>query len=210
MDDRRAVVLWSSGVLAAALSVALLVAGQLRGSVWHDPWLVVSVAVAAVAFAVLVVSGVPDLAGWLRGRAGAVPSAVITSPLTDQVVPHAVWARGSAVNVANGVTLWLVVLAGRSYYPQAKIRLPASGTGTWDQLVHFGRVDGTAGNHYTLYAVGADAAAARVFDDYFLQGAAGQDPGPLSDAAGTYPDVTTYASVHVIRAAPECRKGPAS
>lgn len=140
-------------MLAAALSVALLVASQTRGSVWRDPWFVLSVTVAALAFAALMVSGVPDLAGWFRGLAGAAPGAVITSPLTDQTVPHAVWARGSAVNVANGLTLWLVILAGRSYYPQAKIRLPPSGNGTWDQLVHFGRVDGSAGRHYTLYAV---------------------------------------------------------
>jgi hypothetical protein len=210
MDYRRAVALWSSGLLAAALSVALLVASRLRGSVWHDPWFALSVAVAAaVAFVVLVVSGAPDLAGWLGARTDTASSAVITSPLTGQIVPQAVWARGSVVNVADGVTLWLVVLAGRSYYPQAKIRPPASGTGTWDQLVHFGRVDGSAGNHYTLYAVGAGAAATRAFEDYFRQRTAQQDSAPLSDAAGKYPDVTTYASVHVIRA-PERRKGPAS
>ncbi len=182
---------------------------RLHGSVWHDPWFVLSVAAAAVAFAVLIVSGVPDLVGWLRGRTGVVPSAVITSPRADEVVPQAVWARGSAVNIADGVTLWLVVLAGRSYYPQAKTRLPASGSGTWEQLVHFGQVDGGGDNRYTLYAVGADAAAAHVFEDYFRQRAAGQDPGPLSDVAGTYPDVTDYVYVHVIRAAPERRKGPA-
>src|SRR5579871_6383570 len=112
MDARRAVTLWSSGVLAAALSVALLVASRLSGPVWHDPWFTLSVAVAAVAFAIVVVSGVPDLAGWLRGRAGSTPSAIISSPLNDEVVPHAVWTRGAAINVANGVTLWLVVLAG--------------------------------------------------------------------------------------------------
>ncbi len=207
MDARRAVTVWSAGVLAAALSVALLVTSRLNGPVWHDPWFVLSVTVAAAAFAALVVSGVPDLAGWLGGRAGTASSAIITSPLNDQVVPHAVWARGSAANVANGLTLWLVVLAGRSYYPQAKIRLPASGSGAWDQLVHFGRVDGSTGHHYTLYAVGADPAAARVFEDYFRQISARQDPGPLSDVAGTYPDVTTFASVHVIRAAPERRNG---
>ena len=117
------------------------------------------------------------------------------------------WTRGAAVSVANGVTLWLVVLAGRSYYPQAKTRLPASGTGTWDQLVHFGRVDGSAGHHYTLYAVGADSAAAGVFENYFRQIATGLDPGPLSDVAGTYPDVENFASVHVTRAAPERGNG---
>ena len=58
--------------------------------------------------------------------------------------------------------------------------------------------------------VGAGQAAAHAFEDYFRQLEAGQDPGPLSDAAGTYPDVATYASVHVIRAEPERRKGPAS
>jgi hypothetical protein len=153
---------------------------------------------------------VPDLAAWLRGRTRSASSAIITSPQTDQIVPQAMWARGSAVNVTDGVMLWLVVLAGRSYYPQAKIRLPPGETGTWDQLVHFGRVNGSAGNHYTLYAVGADLGANRVFEDYFRQREAGQDPGPLSDAAGTYPDVTIYASVHVIRAAPERRNGRAS
>lgn len=195
-------------MLVAALSVALLVSSQTKGSVWRDPWFVVSVVFAAVAFAILVTSGIPDLGRWLHGRAGTAPSATITSPLNDQIVPHAVWARGSAVNVANGITLWLVILAGgRSYYPQAKVRLPANGSGTWDQLVHFGRVDGSGGHHYTLYAVGADAAAARVFEDHFRQMSAGRDPGPLSDAAGTYPDVTTFASTHVIRAAPERKSG---
>ena len=202
-------------MLAAALSVALLVASRLNGSVWHDPWFVLSVTVAALAFALLVASGTPDLARWLRRQARPTASAIvanpptasaiITDPRTGQTVPHAVWTRGSAVNVPNGVTLWLVALAGRSYYPQARIRLPASGIGTWDQLVHFGRVDGSGGNHYTLSAVGADAAAAHVFEDYFRQISAGQDPGPLSDAAGTYPDVATYDSVHVIRAEPERR-----
>ena len=194
-------------MLAAALSVTLLVVSRLSGTIWRDPWFILSVAVAAAAFAVLVVSGLPDLAEWLRGGRGSAPGAIISSPLNDQVVPQAVWVRGSGVNVANGVTLWLVVLAGRSYYPQAKIRLPPSGTGTWDQLVHFGRVDGSAGHHYTLYAVGAESAAAHTFENYFRQKAAEKDPGPLSDVAGTYPDVMTFASVHVIRAAPERGNG---
>lgn len=194
-------------MLAAVLSVTLLVVSRLHGSAWHDPWFVLTVAVAAVAFTVLVVSGVPDLARWLRGRTEVGPNIVITSPANGQLVPQALWTSGSAVNVADGLTLWLVVLAGRSYYPQAKIRLPVSGTGTWDQLVHFGRIDGCVGNHYTLYAVGADSAATRAFEDYFRHRATGQDPGPLSDDAGTYPDVTTYAAVHVIRAAIAPRNG---
>ena len=43
-----------------------MVASQAKWIVWHDPWFVLSVTIAVVAFAVLVVSGVPDLAGWLR------------------------------------------------------------------------------------------------------------------------------------------------
>jgi len=154
-------------VLAAALSVALLLAGRLHGPLWQDPWFALTVAVAVAAFVILVASGIADLSGWLRVRVRPVPSAVITSPLAGQIVPQATWALGSAVNVSNGMSLWLVVLAGRTYYPQAKIGLPPTGTGTWDQLVHFGRVDGSAGHHYTLYAVGADAVASRVFDEYF-------------------------------------------
>jgi hypothetical protein len=46
MDDRRAVTIWSSGVSAAALSVALFMASQTKGSVWRDPWFVLSVIIA--------------------------------------------------------------------------------------------------------------------------------------------------------------------
>jgi hypothetical protein len=124
MDYRRAVALWSSGMLAAALSVALLVASRLQGSVWHDPWFVLNVTVAVVAFAILVVSGCPIwrdgfAAGRDRRRVRSSRAQGPTRSFRRQCGP-----RGSAVNATNGVTLWLVVLAGRSYYPQANIRLP--------------------------------------------------------------------------------------
>jgi len=111
MDDRRAVTLWSSGVLAAALSVVLLLASRLHGPLWHDPWFALSVTVSVAVFAILVASGIPDLRGWLRTRGRPAPSAIITSPLTGQVVPQAMWARGSAANITNGMSLWLVILA---------------------------------------------------------------------------------------------------
>jgi hypothetical protein len=93
MEYRRGVVVWSGGVLAAALSVAILVASRVRVPLWRDPWFILSAIVAGTAFLLLVVSGTPDLAGWLRRQARMVPSVVITSPEADQRVPQKVTAR---------------------------------------------------------------------------------------------------------------------
>lgn len=200
MTARHGVQALCAAVLAAAVSVAALVAGRVRTPLAHDLWFIVSIIIAGVATVGLFAASAPDIPGWFRGLANAAPGVVITSPSPDQRVTHAFTARGSARRIPCDMTLWLVVQAGHSMYPQAKAYLPPGGTGTWAQLVHFGRPDASVvGHKYLLYAVGADRAANSQLEIYLQQQAAGQRPDPLSEAKGTWPQIPTYATVNVVR-----------
>jgi hypothetical protein len=126
------------------------------------------------------------------------PAVAIVSPEADHDVPQAMTARGSATRIPDNMTLWLIVQAGRNFYPQTKIHL--SPDGRWFELVHFGRIDGSVGREYALRVVGADPEASSRFEIYKQQSAR-QDTAPLSEDKGTYPKVTTYAAVKVIRGA---------
>ena len=123
----------------------------------------------------------------------------MTSPKSDTRVPHAETARGSAEHIQDTITLWLIVKAGRSYYPQGKIHLPIGGTGTWFEPVYFGTPNGCAGHEYMLYVVAADLAANNHFETYVRRRASQGKVRALSDSDGTYPNPPIYASVKVIR-----------
>jgi hypothetical protein len=198
MTVRQAVVVWSAGVLAAALSLAVLLAGRVQTPLWHNLWFVLSAVAAGAAFLILIVSGMPDLVGWLRGR-GPTARVNITYPTADQRVHQAETARGLAERVPDGVALWLVVKAGRTYYPQARIHLPVGGTAEWTQLVHFGRINGSYEKPFTLYAVGADSAASSQFDAYMRRQDGGAVVDGLRESRGEYPRPPVYSLVNVTR-----------
>ncbi len=102
-------------------------------------------------------------------------------------------ARGSAEHIHDNITLWLIVKAGRSYYPQGKIRLPVGGTGKWVEPVYFGSANGSVNHEYVLYVVAADPVT------YVQRRAARGKIRALSDSDGTYPTPPIYAFVNVIR-----------
>ena len=185
-------------MLAAALSVAILVASRVRVPLWRDPWFILSAIVAGAAFVLLVVSGIPDLAGWLHRQVRMAPSVVITSPEADQRVPQKVTARGSAARIPDKMTLWLIVQSQQRFYPQAKIHLPTSGTSRWAQQVNFGARESVS-HEYTLWAIGADPAANSRLEIYLQQKAVNNDTPPLTEAKGTLPKIARYAAVNVIR-----------
>ena len=123
-------------------------------------------------------------------------SVTITNPQHGDQVDRRVTVRGTAAGIPDGGTLWLVVRAGRSYYPQGMVRLPIGGAGDWTYTVHFGSPNGSSGHEYTLLAEGADSAARSYFERYMAR----QDAEPLSDAKGTYPTTAqTLAIVSVTR-----------
>ncbi len=124
------------------------------------------------------------------------PAVAVAIPSDAQVVPQAMTASGSATRIPDNMTLWLIVQAGHSFYPQTKIHLAPDGR--WFELVHFGRIDGSVDHRFTLYVVGADPEANGKLEIYKQQSAR-KDTAPLSEAKGTYPNVTTYAAVNVIR-----------
>jgi hypothetical protein len=128
---------------------------------------------------------------------------VITSPAAGQRVPHAVTARGSADHIHHNITLWLIVRAGRSYYPQGKIHLPVSGTSEWIEPVYFGSANGSLNHEFALDVVAADPEANSQFEMYVRRRGAAGKVRALSDSDGTYPKVPTYASVNVVRG--QCR-----
>lgn len=133
-----------------------------------------------------------------RSRTGRA-SVIIDEPLPDRPAAQAMTARGRARRVPRDETLWLVVQAGDKFYPQAKIRLPPDGTGSWARPVHFGRIGDDSGEEFTLVAVGARAAASSRFEIFLQREAAHQKQAALTEADATYPAVQTYASVSVIR-----------
>jgi hypothetical protein len=123
-------------------------------------------------------------------------SVTITNPLPGETVDQRVTARGTATGIPDGGTLWLIVRAGRSYYPQGMVRLPIGGAGDWTHTVHFGSAKASAGHDYTLLAEGANPAAR----SHFEKSMAHQDTEPLSEAKGTYPQTaTTLDIVNVTR-----------
>jgi hypothetical protein len=66
-ERRSAVVAWAAGISTVAAALAGIAASRgtpLLRNAWFISWLVV----ALVAFVLLLVAGVPDLAGWLRER----------------------------------------------------------------------------------------------------------------------------------------------
>jgi hypothetical protein len=113
---------------------------------------------------------------------------VITRPAAGQRVPHAVTAQGTAERIDDDITPWLIVKAGRSYYPQGKIPSPVSGTGTWSERVFFGSANGSADHEYVLYVVAADSATNDQFESYVRRRAARGKVRALSDYDGTYPN----------------------
>lgn len=64
MKHRGAVVTWSGAVTAAAIAVATLFASSQKHS-FGDPWVILFVVVGAIAFLILVVAGIPDVAAWI-------------------------------------------------------------------------------------------------------------------------------------------------
>jgi hypothetical protein len=204
MDERRGrIVAWSAGVLLAAIGIATLLASRTTTPLSQDPWFILSAGVVCISFAILLAAGTPDLFAWclsaLRRLGTPDPNVIIEMPSPDQRVAQAITAHGTARNVPEGLTLWLIVQDGHEFYPQTKVYLPPNGTGRWAQPVHFGRVAGDVGQTFTLYAVGADAATNSRFEIFLQQEAAHQNPPALTEAGGTYPRVVTYASVSVIR-----------
>lgn len=190
---------WGIGVLASALAVMVLVATRVTTPLPDSPWFIASATIALAASVLVLLTGLPDLTGWIGGLGRTAPSVVITSPSPDQRVTHVVTVRGSARHIPHNTTLWLVVQAGHSLYPQAKVYLPPNGTGTWAQVAYFGRPEGTVGHQYVLYAVGADPAANALIEIYQQQKSAHSEPAPMTEAKGTYPKVATYAAVSAIR-----------
>jgi hypothetical protein len=65
MRQRRgAVVAWSSAVTAAAIAAATLFASSQRNP-FADPWVILFVVIGAIAFLILVIAGIPDVAAWI-------------------------------------------------------------------------------------------------------------------------------------------------
>lgn len=124
------------------------------------------------------------------------PAVIVEIPRDAQVVPQAMTASGSATRIPDNMTLWLIVQAGRSFYPQTKIHLAPDGR--WFELVHFGRIGGSVGHRFTLRVVGADPEANGKLEIY-KQRSAHKETAPLSEAKGTYPNFATYAVVNVTR-----------
>jgi hypothetical protein len=187
------VVAGAVAALGAGACVFLLVVAAGQGVAQASLWAGVLAAVAGIAATVLTI--------WpmaARQSAKAAPRVVITSPTGKKPVPRRATARGLAQRIPDDITLWLVVRASDGFYPQRKIQPLADGTGTWGEPVTFGRVDGSVGHEYVLYVVGADPMANSLLELYRQQVAAGKT-SPLSDTRGTYPDVTPYAAVNVIR-----------
>ena len=58
-EQRRAIVAWSGAVAAVCLGLA---------AVLPHNWFVLALVIAVVAFVILLVAGIPDLAGWVRER----------------------------------------------------------------------------------------------------------------------------------------------
>lgn len=63
MQRRGAVVAWSGAVTAAAIAAATLFATSQR-SPFASPWVIVFVVIGAIAFLILVIAGIPDVAAW--------------------------------------------------------------------------------------------------------------------------------------------------
>jgi hypothetical protein len=61
MEHRLAVVAWSSGVTAGAIAAAALFATPEKHP-FSNPWVILFVVIGAVAFLLLVVAGIPDVA----------------------------------------------------------------------------------------------------------------------------------------------------
>jgi hypothetical protein len=135
--------------------------------------------------------------GWWPIGSKATPSVSIDMPKPESLVKQTERARGTAKYVPGDETLWLIVETGGDFYPQAKIH--ARRAGTWEQPVLFGRIGRDIGQGYTLHAVGAEAAANTRFELFLQQEAARRNNPALTEATGTFPRVSTYASVHVTR-----------
>jgi len=59
-----AVVAWSGAVTAAAIATATLFASSQKHP-FGDPWVILFVVIGAIAFLILVVAGIPDVAAWI-------------------------------------------------------------------------------------------------------------------------------------------------
>jgi WD40 repeat protein len=66
-EYRRAVVAWSAGISAAAVAFATIIASRAGTVLSRSPLFISCVVVGVVAGAILLVAGIPDFAGWLRG-----------------------------------------------------------------------------------------------------------------------------------------------
>jgi hypothetical protein len=66
-EYRRAIVEWCAGISAVAGTFAGIVAARVTTPLSRSPLFASCVVVALMAFAVLLVAGIPDFLGWLRG-----------------------------------------------------------------------------------------------------------------------------------------------
>jgi hypothetical protein len=71
MQRRGAVVAWSGAVTAAAIAAATLFASSQKHP-FGNPWVILFVVVGAIAFVMLIVAGVPDVAAWIADEFRAV------------------------------------------------------------------------------------------------------------------------------------------
>jgi hypothetical protein len=73
-EYRRAVVAWSAGISAAAVAFAAVIASRAETALSSSPLFILCVVVGVVAGAILLVAGIPDFAGWLRGTGREEPA----------------------------------------------------------------------------------------------------------------------------------------
>lgn len=118
-DRRRAVAAWSGGLLACALAIIGIVNNGVGTRLLRSPWFIAGVVLAGAAAVIFVAAGIPDVARWLRRATTSSPSVLISVPSADQTVPRKLIVQGTANCVPPSLTLWLVVQASQSMYPQA-------------------------------------------------------------------------------------------
>jgi hypothetical protein len=168
-ENRRAVAAWSAGVSAVAAAFAAIIASRATTSLSRNAWFIACLAVALIAFAILLAAGVPDLVSWLRERKGkpSPHSALAAVQLRDHFEPR---ARGilpsqvregsyftGRVKVLGELSGWLAQSDGTDYRARVVTGAPGSG-----KSAVLGRLIGLASPRLRSEWIGSDANGAQL------------------------------------------------
>jgi hypothetical protein len=111
-ESRRVVLAWSGAICNAGAALAALLVARANTPLSHNPWFILCIAISLLAFALLLVTGLPELANWrhesqersqTQSRSTADTTRTTTSFRTSQRTDCPRPARITSAHVARAV-----------------------------------------------------------------------------------------------------------